>query len=106
MIRHRPLRRLDEAVSGRFLSPIRRTRALRSHPEDIRFEAKHDRQTYNALKRFPSLGAGTTLKGEDASSVVWSVPMAAQKVIGGRIDMENLDLPGVPEYAYIEDSRR
>jgi hypothetical protein len=55
-----------------------------THPEDIRFEAKDTRKVHNALKRFPSLEPGKTLKGEDASSVVWGVPMAAQKAIKKR----------------------
>jgi hypothetical protein len=89
----------------------KRARLLRSlgenpyastHPEDIRFEAKHNRQVHNALKRFPSLDAGTTLKGEDASSVVWAALMAAKRK-EVEIDEEALDLPGVPEDAYIEE---
>ena len=74
-----------------------------THPEDIRFEAKHNRGIHNALKRFPSLEAGKTLKEEDATSVVWAVLMAAQKAIGDEIDVESLDLPGVPEDAWIEE---
>jgi hypothetical protein len=74
-----------------------------THPADIRFEAKHTRTTYNALKRFPSLEPDKTLKGEDASSIVWGVLMAAQKAIGEEIDVEDLDLPGVPEDAIIEE---
>jgi hypothetical protein len=74
-----------------------------THPADIRFDAKHTRQTHNALKRFPSLEPGKTLKGEDASSVVWGVLMAAQKAIGEEIDVEDLDLPGVPEDAIVEE---
>jgi hypothetical protein len=74
-----------------------------THPEDIRFEAKNTRKAHNALKRFPSLEAGKTLKGEDASSVVWGVLMTAQKAIEEEIDVEGLDLPGVPEDAWIEE---
>jgi hypothetical protein len=39
----------------------------------------------------------------DATSVVWGVLMAAQKAKGEEIDVEVLDLPGVPEDAYIEE---
>ena len=74
-----------------------------THPEDIRFEARHNKRAHNALKRFPSLDAGKTLKGEDASSVVWAVLMAAQKAVGEEIDVERLDLPGVPEDAFVEE---
>jgi hypothetical protein len=86
-----------------FLRSFRESPYAPTHPVDIRFEAKHDRQTHNALKRFPSLEPGKTLKGEDASSVVWRVLMAAQKAIGEEIDTEDLDLPGVPEDAWIEE---
>ena len=89
----------------------RRARLLRSlgenpyastHPEDIRFEADHNRQVHNALKRFPSLDGGKTLKGEDVSSVVWAVFMAAKRK-EVEIDEEALDLPGVPEDSCIEE---
>jgi hypothetical protein len=43
------------------------------------------------------------LKGADASSVVWSVLMEAQKAKGEEIDHEALDLPGVPEDEAIEE---
>jgi hypothetical protein len=72
-----------------------------SRPEDIRFEAEDNRRMYDALRRFPSLEPGRTMKGEDASSVVWSVLMAAQRAIGERINAENLHLPGVPGDAWI-----
>ena len=90
----------------------RRARFLRSpqdnpyeftHPEDIRTEAKYKRQTHNALKRLPSLEPGKVLKGEDASSIVRAVLMAAQRAIGEEIDVEHLDLPGVPEDASLEE---
>ena len=84
-----------------FLRSFRESPYASTHPEDIRFEAKHNRRVHSALKRLPSLKAGKTLKGEDASSVVWAVLMAAQKAIGEEIDVEALDLPGVPEDAYI-----
>jgi hypothetical protein len=70
-----------------------------THPEDVRFEAKHNRRIHNALKRFPAQDPDKTLRGEDATSVVWSVLVAAQKRIGEAIDEESLDLPGVPEDA-------
>jgi len=74
-----------------------------THPVDIRFEAKHHKQAHSALRRFPSLGPDKTLKGTDASSVVWSVLMEAKKAGGREIDVEVLDLPGVPEDAMIEE---
>jgi hypothetical protein len=82
-----------------------------THPEDIRFEAKYNRQIHNALKRLPSLEPGKVLnepgkvlKGEVASSIVQAVLMAAQRAIGEEIDVERLDLPGVPEDAYLRSA--
>ena len=70
-----------------------------THPVDIHFEAKHNRQIHNALKRFPAQDANETLRGQDATSVIWSVLIAAQKQIEEEIDEDSLDLPGVPEDA-------
>jgi hypothetical protein len=90
----------------------RRARFLRSpqdnpyestHPEDIRTEAKYRRQTHNALKRLPSLEPGKVLKGEDDSSIVWAVLMATRRATGEEVDVERLDLPGVPEDVYLEE---
>jgi hypothetical protein len=87
----------------RFLSVMKHKGLESTHPEDIRFEAKHYKQSHSALRRFPSLGADKTLKGADASSVVWGVLMEAKKAAGEEIDDEVLDLPGVPEDAMIEE---
>jgi hypothetical protein len=86
-----------------FLRSLRDNPYASTHPEDIRFEAKHNRKTHNALKRFPSLKPGKIMKGEDATSVVWSVLVAAQRAMGEEIEVESLDLPGIPEDAWIEE---
>ncbi len=62
--------------------------SINTHPEDVRFQAKHDKQTHNALRRFPSLDAEKVLRAEDTTSVVWGVLVAAQKRIGEEIDVE------------------
>src|SRR5918994_2323765 len=87
----------------RFLSALRHKGFESTHPQDIRFEAKYYKQIYSALRRFPTLGPDKTLKGDDASSVVWSVLIEAQKAKGEEIDSEDLDLPGVPEDEAIEE---
>src|SRR5918994_2152511 len=69
----------------------------------IGFDAKYHKQVHSALRRFPTLGPDKILKGDDASSVVWSVLMEAKKAKGEEIDYEDLDLPGVPEDAMIEE---
>jgi hypothetical protein len=74
-----------------------------THPEDVRLEAKYRKATHNALKRLPSLKAGTTMKGEDASAIVVQVLVAARDALGEEIEAEELDLPGVPEGAAVED---
>jgi hypothetical protein len=87
----------------RFLSVMKHKGLESTHPEDIRFEAKHYKQAHSALRRFPSLEPDKTLKGVDASSVVWGVLMEAKKATEVEIDDEALDLPGVPEDAAIEE---
>src|SRR5918993_1996505 len=77
----------------RFLSALRHKGFESTHPEDIRSEAKYHKQVYNALRRFPTLGPEKVLKGDDASSVVWSVLIEARKATGEEIDPEDLDLP-------------
>ncbi len=77
--------------------------SINTHPEDIRFQAKHDKKVHNALRSFPSQDPDKTLKAEDATSVVWGVLMTAQKQTGEEIDVDGLDLPGVPEDAWIEE---
>jgi hypothetical protein len=74
-----------------------------THPEDMRFEARHHKRSYAALKRFPSRKAEEILKTEDATSVVWGVLMRAQKRLGEKIDLEGLNLRGVPEDACVEE---
>jgi len=86
-----------------FLSTIRQKGIDSTHPVDIRFEARYYKQVHSALRRFPSLELDKTLKGADASSVVWSVLMEAKKVAGEDIDVEDLGLSGVPEDAMIEE---
>jgi hypothetical protein len=68
-----------------------------TRPEDIRDEAKYYQQIHNALKRLPSLEPGKVLKVADTSSIVHAVLEAAQRAIGEEIDVEPLDLPGLPE---------
>src|SRR5215213_4314435 len=87
----------------RFLSVMKHKGVATTHPADIRFEAKYNKQSHNALRRFPSLSPDRSLKGTDASSVVWGVLMEAKKASGEEIDVEALDLPGVPEDAMVEE---
>jgi hypothetical protein len=87
----------------RFLSALRHKGFESTHPEDIRSDAKYYKQVHSALRRFPSLTPEKTLKGADASSVVWGVLMEAKKASGEDIDVEALDLPGVPEDEAIEE---
>jgi hypothetical protein len=74
-----------------------------AHPEDERLEANHLRATHNALSDFSSHADGVALTGEDATSIIRSVLVAAEKAIEAEIELEDLNLPGVPEDAYIEE---
>ncbi len=76
-----------------------------THPVDIRFEAKHYKQTHSALRRFARLRhePEKVLKEADAGAVVFGVYIQAKKAMGGELDVEALDLPGVPEDADIAE---
>ncbi len=76
-----------------------------THPDDIRFAARHYKQTHSALRRFPRLrhDQEKLLKEADAGAVVFGVYIQAKKAIGGEMDVEALDLPGVPEDADIAE---
>ena len=93
--------KIEEDIHSRnmFLRSLRHNPYACTHPEDIRFEAKHNRQVHNALKRFPTVEAHKTLRWDDATAVVWGVLITAKKRTGEEIDEESLDLPGVPEDA-------
>jgi hypothetical protein len=88
---------------ARLLRSLHENPYTSTHPEDIRFEAKHYKQVHSVLRRFPSLEPDKTLKGTDASSVVWGVLMEVKKAAKEEIDEVALDLPGVPEDAMIEE---
>jgi hypothetical protein len=87
----------------RFVSVHSRDGYVSTHPADIRSEAAHYEQNHSALSRFPSLSDEKTMQGEDATAVVWDVLMAAEKAVEGEIHVESLDLPGVPDDAFIEE---
>ena len=74
-----------------------------THPVDIRFSARYQKQNHSALRRFARYRhePQKILKEADASAVVFGVYIQAKKAIGGEMDVETLDLPGVPEAAYI-----
>jgi hypothetical protein len=66
-------------------------------PEDVRFQAEHERASHNALKRFPSLPPGKKVRGEDATSIVFGAYLVARDNLEEETDFEDLELPGVPE---------
>jgi hypothetical protein len=68
-----------------------------THPNDIRFEARYAKRTERAFKRFPSEKPETILKGEAAGAIVFGAYIAAKKALGGELDWEALDLPGITE---------
>ena len=93
----------DLHTRNRLLRSLGESPYASTHPEDIRFEVKHNRQVHNALRRFPALDADKTLRGQDATAVVWSVLMTAKKRTEWEMDEESLELPGVPEDADVVD---
>jgi hypothetical protein len=94
----------DIHEQGRFMAAFRGKSALEeTHPVDIRFSARHHKQNHGALRRFARYRQEPekVLKDADASAVVFGVYIQAKEAIGGEIDVETLDLPGVPEDTYI-----
>ena len=71
--------------------------AATTHPQDIRAEAADAKRAERAFKRFPSQKPGKVLKAEDAGAIVFGVYVAAKKALGGELDVEELDLPGVAD---------
>jgi hypothetical protein len=76
------------------LASLRGERYTETHPQDIRWLDRYRKQTYRALKRFPSENPEKILKGEDASAVICETLAAARKRSGQQIEDEDLDLPG------------
>jgi hypothetical protein len=96
----------DIHEQGRFMRAFGRGSGLdATHPVDIRFEAKHYKQNHSALRRFARHRHEPEkhLKEADAGAVVFGVYIQAKKAMGGELDVEALDLPGVPEDADIAE---
>jgi hypothetical protein len=88
-----------------FLSTLGQGRFETTHPADIRFEAKYCKQNQSAFRRFARhrQEPEKVLKEADAGAVVFGVYIRAKKAMGGQIDLEALELPGVPEDADIAE---
>jgi hypothetical protein len=91
---------------GRFMAAISSAPdRTETHPVDIRFFAKYTKQNHSALRRFARLRGepDKLLKEADASAVVFGVYLEAKKATGGEMDLEALDLPGMPDDADIAE---
>jgi hypothetical protein len=77
--------------------------AATTHPIDVRWEAAYTKRADSTFRRFPSEKADKVLRAEAAGAIVFGVYLAAKKALGGELDVEALDLPGVPEDAAIEE---
>src|SRR5215208_2216803 len=71
--------------------------AATTHPQDIRFEAAYTKRTERAFKGFPSEKPEKVLKAEAAGAIVFGAYMAAKKALGGELDVEDLELPGITD---------
>jgi hypothetical protein len=88
--------------------------AATTHPNDIRSQAQWTKRAERAFKRFPSEPPDKVLKGEVAGDIVYGVYFQAKKRLGGELDWEALDLPGIsdeddiyePPAMKVEDVRR
>jgi hypothetical protein len=71
--------------------------AATTHPQDIRFEAAYTKRTERAFRRFLQEKPDKVLKAEAAGAIVFGAYIAAKKALGGELDWEALDLPGITE---------
>jgi hypothetical protein len=88
----------DDFHSFERLMAITRGEGLATtHPEDFRVRAAHAKRAERAFERFPSQEPGKVLKAEDAGAIVFGVYLAAKKTLGGELEAEELDLPGIAD---------
>jgi hypothetical protein len=66
-----------------------------AHPEDALAAPKVARRTERLLKKFPDYPDDRKLSGPDANAVLWAVAGR----VDDEVDLEELELPGVPEWA-------
>jgi hypothetical protein len=66
-----------------------------AHPEDALAAPKEARRTERLLKKFPDYPDDKMLSGSDAADVLWAVAGRVEE----EIDLEEIELPGVPEWA-------
>ncbi len=67
------------------------------HPEDVLAAPKEARRTERVLKKFPDYPDEKKLSGPDAAAILWAVAGR----VDDEVDLEELELPGVPEWAGI-----
>lgn len=67
------------------------------HPEDVLAAPKEARRTERILKKLPDYPDEKKLSGADADAVLWAMAGRVDEVV----DLEELELPGVPERAGI-----
>jgi hypothetical protein len=65
------------------------------HPEDALAAPKEARRTERLLKKFPDYPDDRKLSGADADAILWAVAGR----LDDEVDLEELELPGVPEWA-------
>lgn len=63
------------------------------HPEDALAAPKEARRTERVLKKFPDYPDEKKLSGPDADAVLWAVAQRVEE----ETDLEEIELPGVPE---------
>ncbi len=66
-----------------------------SHPEDVLAAPKEARRTERLPKKFPDYPDERKLSGPDADAVLWAIAGR----IDDEVDLEELELPGMPEWA-------
>jgi hypothetical protein len=89
---------VEEDVHGsrRFVSASGKGSA-NTHPQDIRFRAQYDKRVHDALRRFASHPAEKIFEGGGSYLGRMGSAYRGAGEDGQEIDVEELDLPGVPE---------
>ena len=68
-----------------------------THPEDVLAAPKEARRTERVLKSFSDYPDAKKLSGPDADAILWAVAQRVEE----ETDLEEIELPGVPEWAGI-----
>jgi hypothetical protein len=88
----------DEFAQKRHSSNGFRSVSGSAHPQEVRAAHESARKTQRLLKRFPTPPDDKQLSSVEADSVLWAV----WEQVGEEVELEELEIPGVPKTLNIE----